>query len=215
MPKGNYIFMLAGLLVLLLLSPALSIVFPVTASIFSQFALILVMIIGVWSLNQSNDWFKISIGLASTGLILTVIHFFYHSNVIYLVSLLCVLLFCVLSMITAMKHILFSGEITLNKIVGSVCIYLLIGVIWGLLYIFISYAEPGAFNGLAHENDKIWSFIYFSFVTLTTLGYGDISPAIPLARTLAYIEAIFGQFYLAVLVASLVSAHLAKRPQEK
>lgn len=215
MQKGNFIYMLAGLLVLLLLSPGISIIFPVIASLFSQIAFILVMIIGVWSLNLNKQWFIVGIVLASTGLILTVIHLFFDSKVIYISSLACVLMFCVLSMITTMKHILFSGKITLNKIVGSVCIYLLIGVIWGLLYIFIAFIDPDAFNGLPHENDQIWNFIYFSFVTLTTLGYGDINPAIPLARSLAYLEAICGQFYLAILVASLVSAHLAERLHEK
>ena len=61
----------------------------------------------------------------------------------------------------------------------------------------------------------IWEYIYFSFVTLSTLGYGDISPASEIARSLVYLEAICGQFYIAILVASLVGAHMSEQAENK
>jgi voltage-gated potassium channel len=215
MPKGNYIFMLVGLLVLLLAAPTISAIFPVIASLTSQLAFILVMVIGVWSLNLHHRLFLAGLTLAFIGFILTMIDFYIDSKVIYLISMSCVLIFCFLSIIITMKHILFSGKITTNKILGSVCIYLLIGVIWGLMYIFIAHIEDNAFQGLSLDKDQVWNYIYYSFVTLTTLGYGDISPTIPIARSLAYLEAICGQFYLAILVASLVGAHLSESIEKK
>jgi len=80
------------------------------------------------------------------------------------------------------------------------------GLIWALFYLLIAQAVPDAFNGLEqlpwYENFADVS--YYSYVTLTTLGYGDISPVAPVARFLVYMEAIVGVFYMAILVASLI-----------
>ena len=104
------------------------------------------------------------------------------------------------------KQVLFTGPIDTNKIIGAICIYLLMGLIWALSYLLIAQATPGAFNGLDqlpwYENFADVS--YYSYVTLTTLGYGDISPVAPVARFLVFMEAIVGVFYMAILVASLV-----------
>jgi voltage-gated potassium channel Kch len=106
----------------------------------------------------------------------------------------------------AARQVLFSGPIDTNKIVGAICIYLLMGLIWALLYLLIAQATPGAFNGLEQSPwyDNFAAVTYYSYVTLTTLGYGDISPVAPLARFLVYMEAIVGVFYMAILVASLI-----------
>ena len=113
----------------------------------------------------------------------------------------------------AAKQVLFSGPIDGHKIVGAICIYLLMGLIWALLYLFIAQTIPDAFNGLEQLiwYDNFADVAYFSFVTLTTLGYGDISPIIPIARFLVYMEAIVGVFYMAILVASLIGIRTSAR----
>ena len=87
------------------------------------------------------------------------------------------------------------------------------GLIWALLYLFIAQTIPDAFNGLEQLiwYDNFADVAYFSFVTLTTLGYGDISPIIPIARFLVYMEAIVGVFYMAILVASLIGIRTSAR----
>jgi voltage-gated potassium channel Kch len=91
-------------------------------------------------------------------------------------------------------------------------IFLLLGLIWATLYLIVLEFSPTAFNGIVArgwvENFPLAS--YFSYVTLTTLGYGDISPAEPVSRVLVYLEAITGAFYMAVVVASLVGARRAE-----
>ncbi len=84
---------------------------------------------------------------------------------------------------------------TKHRLSGVICIYL-----------FIAQAIPGAFNGVEQMlwYDNFANIAYYSFVTLTTLGYGDISPVAPIARFLVYIEAVVGVFYMAILVASLI-----------
>jgi len=77
--------------------------------------------------------------------------------------------------------------------------------------------RPGSFSGLEQQGHALsWRFLYFSFVTLTTLGYGDVLPLTLYAQSLTYLETVLGQFYLAVLVAALVSAYLSdrERPSE-
>jgi hypothetical protein len=106
------------------------------------------------------------------------------------------------------SQVLLTGEVDLNIIVGSVALYLLIGFIWSIFYTILLEFSPDALNGidagLWYDNYPLTT--YFSFVTLTTLGYGDISPSTPIAQVIVILEAITGMFYLAVIVASLIGA---------
>jgi voltage-gated potassium channel len=98
-----------------------------------------------------------------------------------------------------------------DAIFGAVCGYLLLGIIWTLLYSAVETAFPGSFrlpatnhvDGMAAQPDR-GALSYYSFITLATVGYGDVTPITPLTQTLAWMEAITGQFYLAILVAGLV-----------
>ena len=83
-----------------------------------------------------------------------------------------------------------------NQLVGAVCIYLLIGAIWSLLYALLYTVDSGSFSERADlaVDGASRDWVYFSFVTLTTVGYGDITPVSPLARALTFLEAIVGQF---------------------
>lgn len=106
---------------------------------------------------------------------------------------------------------IFAKEVSGDAIFGTVCGYLLLGIVWSLLYSAVETASPGSFampatgdaNVAAAQPDRS-ALSYYSFITLATVGYGDVTPLTPLARTLAWIEAITGQFYLAILVAGLV-----------
>lgn len=100
-----------------------------------------------------------------------------------------------------------------DRVVGAICAYLLIGFAWAAIYSTIETVAPNSFNVPdAHRfSNSSSSFIYFSFVTLSTLGYGDITPVTRLAGTAAWMEAITGQLYLAITIASLLSVALAER----
>lgn len=106
---------------------------------------------------------------------------------------------------------IFVKQISGDAIFGAVCGYLLLGIIWTLLYSAVETACPGSFGmlasgvaeGVAPSPDR-GVLGYYSFITLATVGYGDVTPTTPLTQTLAWMEAITGQFYLAILVAGLV-----------
>ncbi|MFZ4699260.1 MAG: potassium channel family protein, partial [Candidatus Methylumidiphilus sp.] len=112
------------------------------------------------------------------------------------------------------RHVFSWRDTDVNSLIGAVCVYLLLGLIWALAYEALAIVWPEhSFQGLNLDNDTfhIDSFLYFSFVTLTTAGYGDITPLNPIVRTLAYLEMITGQFYMAIMVSGLVAHFMGQR----
>ena len=103
--------------------------------------------------------------------------------------------------------------VTSATVSASLVVYLAFGVIWAQAYRLVEHFGPGSFTGLSGTGaDAVQrDLFYYSYVTLTTLGYGDINPVSPEARSLAITEAVVGQLYLVVLVAGLVGMHLAQR----
>jgi hypothetical protein len=108
------------------------------------------------------------------------------------------------------KQFLVRGREPAHRIAGAVAIYLLIGLIWARLYQVVELASPGAFRVPAGESPNSATLAYFSFVTLATLGYGDIAPVNIVARDLAVLEAIMGQLYLVILISRLVTEGVGK-----
>jgi hypothetical protein len=103
--------------------------------------------------------------------------------------------------------------VTSASISAALAVYIMLGVIWAQAYRLIEHLHPGSFTGLSGASlaEIQRDLYYYSYVTLTTLGYGDMSPVSPVARSLATTEAIVGQLYLVVLVAGLVGLHLTHR----
>lgn len=105
-------------------------------------------------------------------------------------------------------------KITINVIYGTLCLYLITGLFWGALYALLYAISPGSYSGALLDNNQggvLDVFNYFSMVTLTTLGYGDITPHTSGAGALCQMEAIFGQFFIAVVVAWLVGNFVADK----
>ena len=122
-------------------------------------------------------------------------------------------MFFLFNAITISSYVLQQKNVTHGMIFGAVCGYLLVGVSWAFTYSFVALLEPGSFaiavSGQTSQGDVLPDFFYYSFVTLTTLGYGDITPVGPFARSLSTLEAVVGQIYLTVLIARLVGLHIS------
>ncbi len=111
-----------------------------------------------------------------------------------------------------------SDRPTSEKVFGALCAYIFIGLLFALIFAHLDYRDPGSFSisndllaeKLAGEPMQLQTFTYFSFVTMTTLGYGDITPVTDNAQTLAWLEALIGQLYLAVMVAGFVATHISE-----
>jgi hypothetical protein len=109
-----------------------------------------------------------------------------------------------------MVQVFGESQVTGHRIRGAIAVYLIFGLMWALLYQVLALTLPGAFNLPANitSDDPEGlqrALTYFSFITMTTLGYGDITPVLPAARTLAMFEALVGQLYPAITLARLVS----------
>lgn len=109
-------------------------------------------------------------------------------------------------------------EITANTLFGAICGYLLIGFIWSFLYLIIMTIDPSSFQIHIEHNSiraRVDHFIYYSFETLTTLGYGDILAIKSIPRTFSWMEAALGQIYLAVWISQLVGLRIMQLNKSK
>ena len=122
-----------------------------------------------------------------------------------------VLFFAIIS-VMIVREVLRQEAVTADTIMGAICAYILLGATWAGAYSVIDLVQPESFSlpTTAAASDREGLYAYFSFVTLTTLGYGDIQPLGKMARTLAWMEAACGQIFLAVLVARLVGLQIAQ-----
>ena len=128
-------------------------------------------------------------------------------------------LFVLLLLTQTLRFILLSPRVNSEVLCAGVAGYLLLGLLWSFAYILVARLSPEAFTFTAGPASghlmKGFTAIYYSFITLCTVGYGDIVPASGAARMLAMTEGIVGTFYMAILVARLVSLHTAIMPDSK
>ena len=175
------------------------------------------VLIGVWSLRGSGRWFSVGIAFVIAGIVFNVLALNLASPVYLYASFAALFGFLLLAISFTLKQIAIATDISPNRLIGAVCVYLLLGVIWAVAYTMLEMISPGSFGGFTPLQGRGWDseWLYFSFVTMTTLGYGDILPVSATARALAYMQAVFGQLYVAILVAGLVSALMASRQSNK
>jgi len=216
-PRDNFAYLTIALLAFLLLSAALhQFLGGAIGGRLIEALTVLTLVGGVWSVKEVRAYFRIGIALtvgiaivSATGVLLD------HSGltIFHLLILLC--FFC-LTTWAALKQVFLSGRVDGNAIVGAICVYLLLGLIWAVLFMLLEQMLPGSFNGLDTDDPggHLDALTYFSFVSLTTMGFGDITPALPLARYFTYLEGVVGEFYVATLVASLVGVRVSAWQQK-
>ena len=212
--NNNFSYLLVALLIFLIGVPIAIDLHLLPDEIIRVISFSALLAIGLWSLRNSGRTFSAAIAFVVIGIALNILFAYYKQEVLQIGSTIALLAFLFLATGTAMKQIVAGDNISTNRILGAICVYLMLGVIWALSYGLMEAMIPGSFGGLTESAESSsWSphWVYFSFVTLTTLGYGDVLPLTYFARTLAYFEAIVGQFYLAVLVAGLVGAYLSEK----
>lgn len=213
---NNFVYLLAGLLILLLVAPVITELHTGRETLILQLALDATLILGIWSVVNQRRWFIVGVVLSLMGISITITDAYLNLPELKLAGFAVVLPFYLLTVVLALHYILTAIErVNINILMGAICVYMLMGIIWAIMYSFLYYLVPGSFSGMAVESDvnRGLDFIYYSFVTLTTLGYGDLLPVSPIARALAYLEALIGQIYVAVLIAGLVSNYISTREQ--
>jgi hypothetical protein len=152
--------------------------------------------------------------LSALTVVLFLFGVFVHSLWVLVPGLVVAISFLGWTIALVLRKVFAARLVDYETIAASLCVYMLIGVLWALLYSLVDTLQPGSFTSvgstLDYPSGGFSTAIYFSFVTLTTLGYGDVSPLSEPARFLAILEAILGQLFLVVLVARLVGLNIAQ-----
>jgi len=204
------------------------ILFLFTASVVAEFSnffsrsaftiiIVLMLVASIKSLHADLAWKRIIYVLLPIFLSLSLLNHFFENKIYIFLVLSTLLFFFIGNFSFAIRQVLFEGDIDSNKIIGSLTLYILLGMIWAVLYLMILVVDPQAFSGLEVNNWKegFSRIAYYSFVTLTTLGYGDVLPQDHVAEFFVYMEAIIGVFYMAIIVSSLISLRLNTLQKER
>ena len=206
--KNNFTWLTIAL-VGMLIAGALSRAVPENLTLqLIEYSSAALLILSLRSLRNNQVWIKRLVTIVGLILAVVILRDTTKSELIEYVYLGLMLTFLLTAAWLVAGEVLLTGTIDFNKIIGAIALYLLIGLIWSLLYTILLEFSPDALLGMTAGSwyDNMPITTYFSFVTLTTLGYGDISPATPLAEVFVILEAVVGMFYLAIVVASLVGS---------
>ena len=205
---------------LLLTFLALVIIHPLALSMeklqwLMNFLVIPVILAAVWTVSKQPRHFAFAAVLATLSLAGNIAPSFGDYRLMEGIRLLASFVLFFWIALLLLRDLIVRGQtVTLDLIYGSINIYLLVGFGFAFLYGYLEYLNPGSFRGIEDliiRDGVVLPFTYFSFITMTALGYGDIVPLSPFGTTAAWVQAAFGQLYLAILVARLVSAYMPVR----
>ncbi len=211
--KHTHLVLTISLFALLVIYPIISA--QLTWEILIDIFVIAILIYGVIIASRTKTHFLISLALALIFLICGWFAQAESNQTVELISSFSGATFFSYVAVILLQEIFRQGErISMSMIYSAVSIYLLIGLAFAFFYLAFSILVPGSFSEPAFMSDdpqaQLYGFIYFSFVTLSTLGYGDISPNTIQISAFVYIEAIIGQLYLTILVARLVGLQISQ-----
>lgn len=212
--KNRFLYLFISLLAVLFLGPLIE-GFHYLAILFSVF-LTAVFLTAIYAISQKRQSALVAIFLVLPTLAFTWASYFVDSVGLYLASRFSVLVFFVFVVINILGFIFRQEEVTRDLIVGAAVVYLLMAESWAKVYQILETLHPGSFampDGQL-QNSRLL-FDYYSLVTITTLGYGDVTPLTSMASSLSTLEAVVGQLYLVITVAWLVGVHVSQSIQKK
>jgi voltage-gated potassium channel Kch len=211
--RGLSVFLALLVVVVFVLAP-LSNPVPGRRSVFIVFISILFGF-GGYAVTRSRRRGALVLALALSPLLLQAAGRFTEGGRWDAASAVAACAFSVTLAVLVAARVMRDGPITVHHIVGAVAIYLLIGIAFGEATRAMGLLDPAAYASASGRVFDRAELYYFSFVTLTTVGYGDITPVHPFARSLAMLEALTGQLFPAILIARLVSQELGSRPARR
>jgi Ion channel len=212
--RHRFIFLLVMILSMLAVFPFLE-NFIHLRFLFNIF-LSAVLVSAVYALSQKIRHLAIAAVLAIPMLVSLWFDYVVHSAALFLIGRICGIFFIGFTIFHILSHIFKQKEVTKDTIAGATAVYLLMALMWAFIYAVLERLQPDSFaisvaGNLSEQN----IFFYYSFVTITTLGYGDITPVANLAGSMAILEAVVGQLYLVVLVAWLVGMYVSKKSKSE
>jgi hypothetical protein len=172
----------------------------------------LVVVAAVLDLRERGHRGRFALGLAGGVILVSVVDLNVPTKPLRGLAGAMIVLFAGLVVWLAYTAVMRRQRSVGDRIVGAICVYVLIGLAWAKIYETQDGFAPGSFRfpaDTAWATPSLLRYSYFSFVTLATLGYGDVTPVTALAGTLAWMEAISGQLYIAITISRLVALSMA------
>ncbi len=210
---GNYGLLMVTLITLMLIRPFLN--EDGEQGLLTDIVFWAIFLAGIYAVRMKSYSLWLAISLASIGFVLR-LRFHFSADVgMELAFNLTYMLFFLHLLHNVGTHI-WQQRYRVNHevIFAAICVYLILGILWSFAYDILDIVQPHSFSGLTNDHQRKDDLYYFSYVTLATLGYGDIVPLTRPARSLAIVEAVTGQLYLAILISRLVGMHVAQlRPE--
>jgi len=219
---GRFTLLLASILLLLVTQPLFS--GHALAQDIATATLSLVLVAALYAFRSTRFYFVIALVLLFPSIGARMVLLFSPNPGIEVLGAISSCLFLAVTVIALVSRLFTVKSVTLDTISASICAYLLMGVAFAYAFAVIELQNPGSFSAALFQRSaghiapliaSLHSFIYYSFVCLTTTGFGDISPVSEGARTLSVMESVFGQLYMAILIARLVSLEVAQSMVER
>lgn len=202
----RFTLLLGSLVLLLLLSPLLD--GDAAGSLLLTALFTLVMLAAVFAASARRRTLAVALGFAIPWVYMSWLHPLWRADTTDVIASLLLAGLSLFVLALVLTRVVRSETVGFDTICGAIAAYLLTGVIWAVCYGIIEALAPGSFDFREGVTETVWNrLLYFSLITLTTLGYGDITPIGAMARIWSALEAMTGTMYLAVLIARLVSLY--------
>jgi hypothetical protein len=215
--KNRYTYLFAAILAIFISQPLLR-----PDNVLISLFFMLMMLAVLWTLELKKWFFKLFLILAFISFLISILNvsniFLKTGNYVLILDIADIvtyIIFLFISIIVLLEKVFSERKVTMSTILGGISIYLLMGIFWAFCYQLVNIFNPDSILFNSFEGIKYLDFMFFSFTTLTTLGYGDIVPVSYGARNLAIIESTLGPIFLAVFIARLVGLHISQSKKDQ
>jgi hypothetical protein len=212
--RDRYLFLLISLVLLLLVTPLFEGFFELTTLL--DISITIIFFASLYAIGQSRKGLRIAIGLLVPVLLAMWLTYFVHVTYLSLVGDCCLILFFAFTIIIILSRLFKEEEVTLDVIYSAFVSFMLIALMWAFIFDILEGLSPGSFLVTQGQfEDSRIHFVYYSFVTITTVGFGDILPVSMTARAFSIVEMVVGQIFLIVLIARLVGINITQSMEKK
>lgn len=209
---GRFQFLLWSLMMMIGLWPLLDewIAGRIWPDVFTDIFFVCALMSGLHAVSGQPRQLRFALLLAITITLFGSLHYIVQIKALDRLQLGLSAVFLIQMLVMILIHIEKENEVTTDLIMAAASAYILLGLVWAYAYYLLEVLHPNSFKASENMGDDMWNFYYYSFVTLTTMGYGDILAITKSARALSILEAITGQLYLAIMISRLVGLHASQ-----